>query len=140
MNKDKKGNFIMISNKEIWRALCTHKDPLNGQSTLRRIKDGKCQCYICGLEFKYDDEELLTSNLLKDVIVIRIHGSMADSKMDLYFKNKYVRRDISLDGNGIFIGSLVNRVYIYDERIKLNNESFEDHIFDIIESDKNIYD
>lgn len=116
----------MLSNREIWQAVCTHKDPMNGASTLRKIENGKCKCSICELEFEYTDERELTLNPIKDIIAIRIHGSINNSKMDLYFKNKYIKYDIPLDT--FYVASVINHAYIYDQRIDLNFESFEDYI------------
>lgn len=45
---------MKVDQKEIWRAVCTHKDPTNGQSTLvYNAEDGTYTCSICGETFNF---------------------------------------------------------------------------------------
>ena len=45
---------MKVDQKELWRAVCTHKDPTNGQSTLvYNNEDGTYTCSICGETFNF---------------------------------------------------------------------------------------
>lgn len=44
---------MKVDQREIWRAICTHKDPSNGQSTLTQNEDGTYTCSICGETFNF---------------------------------------------------------------------------------------
>lgn len=44
---------MKVDQREIWRAICTHKDPSNGQSTLTQNEDGTFTCAICGHTFNF---------------------------------------------------------------------------------------
>ena len=44
---------MKIDQRDIWRAICTHKDPTTGQNTLIQNNDGTYTCTICGERFKF---------------------------------------------------------------------------------------
>lgn len=49
-------NFDMkVDQKDLWRAICTHKDPTTGASTLTPDGDGYYKCSICGARFHFFD-------------------------------------------------------------------------------------
>lgn len=44
---------MKVDEREIWRAVCTHKDPTTGQSTLTLNDNGTYTCAICGETFNF---------------------------------------------------------------------------------------
>lgn len=44
---------MKIDQKDLWRAMCTHKDPTTGSSTLIQNPDGSLTCSICGETFNF---------------------------------------------------------------------------------------
>lgn len=60
---------LKIDQTELLRAICTHKDPINGQSTLISNPDGTYTCTICGATFPFfegsvDDVRAAVQNIL----------------------------------------------------------------------------
>ena len=62
---------MKIDQRDIWRAICTHRDPTSGAMTLTHNADGTSTCSICGATFrlfdgtKADVEEHV--NVIKDI-------------------------------------------------------------------------
>lgn len=46
---------MKIDQKDLWRAMCTHRDPTSGASTLTYHENGSCTCSICGETFTMFD-------------------------------------------------------------------------------------
>ena len=44
---------MKLDQKDLWRAMCTHKDPTTGSSTLIQNPDGSLTCSICGETFNF---------------------------------------------------------------------------------------
>ena len=44
---------MRIDQKDLWRAMCTHKDPTNHTSTLVQNSDGTVTCSVCGATFRF---------------------------------------------------------------------------------------
>lgn len=44
---------MRIDQKDIWRAMCTHKDPTTHVSTLVQNADGTLTCSVCGKSFRF---------------------------------------------------------------------------------------
>ena len=44
---------MKVDQRDIWRAICTHKDPTTGQNTLVQNPDGSYTCSICGETFNF---------------------------------------------------------------------------------------
>ena len=49
---------MKIDQRDIWRAICTHRDPSNGAMTLTYNADGTCTCSICGETFRMFDGDV----------------------------------------------------------------------------------
>lgn len=62
---------MKIDQRDIWRAICTHRDPSNGAMTLSYNADGTCTCSICGATFRMFDgtrEDVEKQvNIMKDI-------------------------------------------------------------------------
>lgn len=46
---------MKVNQLDLWRAMCTHRDPTTGASTLTYNADGSCTCSICGATFNMFD-------------------------------------------------------------------------------------
>lgn len=46
---------MKVDQRDLWRAMCTHRDPSTGASTLTYNADGTCTCSICGETFTMFD-------------------------------------------------------------------------------------
>ena len=44
---------MKIDQRDLWRAMCTHKDPTTGQNTLAQNENGSYTCSICGKTFDF---------------------------------------------------------------------------------------
>lgn len=49
---------MKIDQRDIWRAICTHRDPSTGAMTLTYNADGTCTCSICGETFRMFDGDV----------------------------------------------------------------------------------
>ena len=56
---------MKINQLDLWRAMCTHRDPSTGASTLTYNADGSCTCSICGETFTMFDG---TTEQIKDAV------------------------------------------------------------------------
>lgn len=74
---------MRLTDEDLWRAICTHKEKDTGKSTLVANADGTCTCTICGATFnmveleKKDVDETVKkmTDILQTIKTIYLDGS-----------------------------------------------------------------